>query len=164
MSDTMASRGAEPLVRNFCARRGGLFIALLFIIIGALFAWQASLLPLGTLGLPGAGLFPLVLAILLMAFCAVIAASLMLAKPSAEPVELGHRDVVVAIAAMVAVPALFEGLGTYLTLGLFTVALLMIIGRVPPTRAVPAAAAGMAGVWFVFKNLLGLQLPNGTLF
>jgi hypothetical protein len=151
-------------VRSFCARRGGLFVAAVMIVIGALFAWQASLLPLGTLGLPGAGLFPFILALLLAAFSSTIAGRILVTKSVDDPVELGHTDVLIAIVAMLVIPTLFESLGSYLTLGLFAAALLFFIGRVPLIRAVPAAAIGMIAVWYFFKILLGLQLPNGTLW
>jgi hypothetical protein len=78
-------------------------------------------------------------------------------------VECGHRDVLIALAAMLAVPALFETLGAYLTLGLFCVVLLVGIGRVRVLVAVPAAAVGMVGVWWFFQVLLGLRLPGGPL-
>jgi putative tricarboxylic transport membrane protein len=165
LSDSVTNSRAEPFVRSFCARRGGLSVAAVMIVVGALFAWQASLLPLGTLGLPGAGLFPLVLALLLVAFSITIAGRIVLEKSvDDEPVELGHSDVLIAIVAMLVIPALFESLGSYVTLGLFAAALLFFIGRVPLIRAVPAAAIGMVGVWYFFKVLLGLQLPNGILW
>jgi hypothetical protein len=59
------------------------------------------------------------------------------------------------------VPVLFEPLGTYLTLGLFSVALLVFIGKIHLLRAIVGSAIGMAGVWYFFKVLFGLQLPSG---
>ena len=163
-SDAPSETRVEPLVRAFCSRRGGLVIAAVLMLLAAFFAWQASLLPFGTFELPGAGFFPLVLAVLLFGFCAAIGADLLRATHIEEAVELGHRDVLVAVAAMLVVPVVFESLGVYLTLGLFTAALLVFVGKVPLVRAVPASALGMLGVWYFFKNLLGLQLPGGPFF
>lgn len=164
-SDALSETRAEPLVRTFCPRRGGLWIAGALMLLAAFFVWQAALLPFGTFELPGAGFFPLLLAVLLLGFCAAIGADLLTAAPPIEEkVELGHRDVLVAVAAMLAVPIVFESLGAYLTLGLFTAVLLVFVGRVPLIRAVPASALGMVGVWYFFKILLGLQLPGGPFF
>ena len=164
MSDSATDNRAEPFVCGIRARPGELSVAAVMIVIGALFAWQASLLPLGTLGLPGAGLFPLVLALLLIAFATAIGGRIVVTKTVDDPVELGHSDVLMAVVAMLAVPALFESLGSYVTLGFFAAALLVFIGGVPLIRAAAAATIGMVGVWYFFKILLGLQLPNGTLF
>ncbi len=160
-SDAAWARGGEPLLRRCCARRGGLAIAAALLCVGMLFAAQALRLPLGTVGMPGAGFFPLVAGIVLAGLCVLIGAELFGSRRRGEAVALGHRDVVVAVAAMGAVPFVFENLGAYLSLGLFSAALLFFVGRIPLSRAVPAAARGMVGVWYFFKIVLGLQLPNG---
>jgi hypothetical protein len=151
----------DALVRPFCTRRGGLWVIAVLIAIGFFFGWQSALLDFGTIGLPGPGFFPLVLSVLLVGFAAVIGAELTRSKANGETVELGHRDVLIAIVALLVVPLLFESLGAYLTLGLFAAALLASIGRISVTRATLASVVGMVGVWYFFKVLLGLQLPNG---
>jgi hypothetical protein len=103
----------------------------------------------------------LVLALLLIGLAGAIAADLLRRHATGDAIHLGHRDVAVGIAAMLAVPVLFEILGAYLTLGLFSAALLILIGRVSVMLAAPAAVIGMVGVWCFFKILLGLQLPAG---
>jgi len=141
-------------------RRGGMVVAGVLAVAGALFAWQSSLLDLGNLALPGPGFFPLVLGALLVAFAAVIGFECWRSPPG-EAVELGHRDVLIAIAALLAVPLLFEPLGAYVTLGLFGTAMLVLIARIRLMPAIAAAAVGMAACWFFFQQLLGLQLPTG---
>jgi Tripartite tricarboxylate transporter TctB family len=143
------------------ARRGGLLAAGALVLTGLFFAWQSLYLDFGDFGLPGPGFFPFALGVVLVAFAAAIIIETARADKQEEAVELGHRDVMIAFAAMLAVPLLFEPLGAYLTLGLFCVVLLVLIGKVHPLRAVIGAAIGMAGVWYFFKVLLGLQLPNG---
>jgi hypothetical protein len=76
-------------------------------------------------------------------------------------VDLGHRDVILVCAAMLAIPPLFEPLGAYVTLGLFGAVLLVVIGRVSLVLAGAAAVIGMAACWYFFQVLLGLQLPTG---
>ena len=101
------------------------------------------------------------LGLVLMGAAAAIGVGLARGPAGGERVELGHRDVLIAVAALLAVPPLFERLGTYLTLGLLCAILLVAIGRVPVLIAIVASALGMCAVWGFFKVLLGLQLPNG---
>ena len=69
----------------------------------------------------------------------------------------------VVFVALLAVPTVFEWLGAYLTLGVFGAALLVLIARTSLWLAVLAAVIAMAGCWFFFQLLLGLQLPTGLL-
>src|SRR5262245_36219753 len=68
------------LPRVIGGRRGGLLAAGALALTGLIFAWQASLLDLGHIGLPGPGFFPLVLAALLAFFSALIAIETRLAS------------------------------------------------------------------------------------
>jgi hypothetical protein len=141
-------------------RRGGMIVAGMLAAAGALFAWQASLLDLGSVELPGPGFFPLVLGAVLVVCAAVIGFDCWRSRRG-DAVELGHRDVLIAIAALLAVPVLFEPLGAYITLGLFGTVMLVLIARVRLIAAVAAAGLGMAACWYFFQELLGLQLPVG---
>ena len=69
----------------------------------------------------------------------------------------------IVIAALLAVPLIFEPLGASVTLGLLATALLVLIARVPLPLAIAAAGLGMAACWYFFQVLLGLQLPAGPL-
>jgi hypothetical protein len=120
-------------------------------------------------GLPGPGFFPLALALLLVIFSAAIALEgwLALAKDWAketakdEPLEFGHPQVLIAFAALLAVPILFEPLGALIALGLLTAVLLVFIARVSPLLAIVWSAVGMAASWYLFEELLGVRLPTG---
>jgi putative tricarboxylic transport membrane protein len=149
------------LPRPIGVRRGGLAVAAMLAAVGLLFVWQASLLDFGSVGLPGAGFFPLTLGAVLAAFAGVIAGERWRQSAAGETVELGHRDVLICVAAMLFVPLLFESLGAYITLGLFGTTLLVGIGRISPPLAAAAAAIAMAACWYFFQVLLGLQLPGG---
>jgi hypothetical protein len=81
--------------------------------------------------------------------------------PEGETIEIGHRDVLVVIAALLAVPVAFEPLGALPTLGVFFAALLIVVARTRIPIAIFAAAIGMAACWYFFQVLLGLQLPAG---
>jgi hypothetical protein len=154
-------RAARWLPRAVSARRGGIAVAAVLAGLGLVFAWQASLLDLGGFELPGPGFFPLVLGILVFAFAVLIAIEGLRGAGAGETVELGHRDVLIVLAALAAAAALFEPLGAYLSLGLFGAVLLVLLARVSIPLAIAAAAVAMVACWYFFQVLLGLQLPRG---
>jgi len=162
-SDTAPVAAAPLLPRAVRVRRGGVAMACILLLIGLVFVWQASLLDIGGLGLPGPGFFPLALGATLGATSAVIGLACWRESDEEQTVELGHYDVLVVFVALLAVPTVFEWLGAYLTLGLFGAALLILIARTSLWLAVLAAVIAMAGCWFFFQLLLGLQLPAGLL-
>jgi hypothetical protein len=157
---TGAARTLLP--RIFSQRRGGMLVAATLAVVGAIFAWQAAQLDVGNIDLPGPGFFPLALGVLLVIFCVAIGVDYW-RQPERETIELGHRDVLLVITALLAVPLLFEPLGALPTLGLFGAALLVLVARVRIPLAIAAAALGMAACWYFFQVLLGLQLPAGPL-
>jgi hypothetical protein len=142
------------------ARWAGTLLAGALAAGGAILVWQSALLELGRVGLPGPGFLPLLLGVLLCVSATMIAVTCW-RSGEAEKIELGHRDVLITVAALLAVPPLFEPLGAYLTLGLFGTAMLVLIARVALPLAVAAAALAMAACWYFFQVLLGLQLPMG---
>jgi putative tricarboxylic transport membrane protein len=149
------------LPRKVDVRRGGLTIAGILAATGLLFAGLSLRLDLGSIGLPGPGFFPLVLGLLIVAFSIVIGIERWRTPSNGETVELGHRDVLIVLAAALMVPPLFDPLGAYLTLGLFGVVLLVLVARVSPLLAIASAVVGMAACWYFFQVLLGLQIPMG---
>jgi hypothetical protein len=158
----------RPLLpRVIGARRGGLLAAGALALIGLIFAWQASLLDLGQVGLPGPGFFPLLLGALLVVFSIAIAiegrlgSSRNLGSSKDEPLEFGHIQVLVTFAALLAVPLLFELVGAYITLGLLSAVLLLFLARVSALVAIVSSAVGMAACWYLFGELLGVRLPIG---
>jgi hypothetical protein len=164
MSDNSQACGPErrrsllPVVIG--DRLGGIAVACALAAIGLLFAWQASLLDLGGVGLPGPGFFPLLTGGALTAFAIMIAIELLRSSGERGSVAFGHRDVLIVFAALLAVPLLFEPLGAYGTLGLFGALMLVLIARTSALVAAGAAAIAMAMCWYFFEELLGLQLPS----
>jgi hypothetical protein len=163
MSSLMDSswRAARWLPRAVSARRGGVAVAVVLAAVGLIFVWQASLLDFGGLDLPGPGFFPLVLGLLVFALAVLIGIEVWRDAGEGGTVELGHRDVLIVLAALVTVAALFEPLGAYLSLGLFGAALLVVLARVSVPLAIAAACVAMVVCWYFFQVLLGLQLPRG---
>ena len=143
------------------ARQGGLWAAGVLAATGLLFVWQASMLDLGHVGLPGPGFFPLALGLLLAAFAIVVGVGCWRASAESELVELGHPPVMIAFVALLMVPLLFEFLGAYLTLGLLSISLLVFIARLSLLVSAACTAVGLAACWYLFQELLGLRLPLG---
>ncbi len=143
------------------ARRGEILVAGALAVTGLIFVWQASMLDLGRIGLPGPGFFPLLLGAFVVLFAIMIGVDGWRASAQGEPAELGHPHVLISFAALLAVPLLFEWLGAYVTLGLFTTALLVFIARLSPLLAVVWTVLGMAACWLVFQEALGVRLPMG---
>jgi hypothetical protein len=154
----------EVLLRAISLRIGSVGVAAVLAVIGAVFVRQAWFLDFGTLTQPGPGCVPLVLAALTFLLAILVGVHEWQQPDSGETVELGHRDVVITFAAMLAVPILFEWLGAYLTLGLFGAVLLIFIARTPVVTAAGAATAGMVACWYFFQVALGLQLPLGKVW
>jgi Tripartite tricarboxylate transporter TctB family len=143
-------------------RHGGIWIAAVLAVAGLVFAWQALLLDLGNLALPGPGFIPLVLSVATVVLAGIIGFWEWRRADSGETVALGHRDVLIVFAAMLAVPPLFEPLGAYLTLGAFGAVLVVLVARTSIVVAALAAVAGMVACWYFFQVALGLQLPIGA--
>ncbi len=163
-ADNPAPVGCDPgqvLFRAISARRGEIWIAAVLAAAGLVFASQASLLEFGDFSLPGPGFIPLALGLATFALGSIIGVREWLRADSGETVELGHRDVLIVFAAMLAVPLLFEPLGAYVTLGLFGAVLLVLVARSSLVIAGFAAVVGMAACWYFFQAALGLQLPVG---
>jgi|SRR6516164_6042345 hypothetical protein len=152
--------GLRRLPLAFSARNGGILAAGLLGACGAFFVAQSLLLDLGGIALPGPGFFPLALGTILLGCAALIALDCW-QSCQAGVMELGHRDVLITIAALLMVPVIFEPLGAHLTLGLLGAAMLVLIGRVAPPLAVIAAGAGILACWYFFEVLLGVELPAG---
>jgi hypothetical protein len=141
--------------------RGDVAAAVFLMIVGLFFAVAALRLEFGTISLPGPGFFPLVLGLSIAAFALLVMVQALREPRTAEVVELGHRDVLIGLLALIAVCLAFEPLGAFLTLGAFTALLLILIGRVSAIMAALSSIIGMVAVWYIFKVALGLQLPEG---
>jgi hypothetical protein len=156
-----AARKAWPF--DCCGRRGGQLTAGVLGLIGAIFAGASLKLPFGDFALPGPGFLPFALGLVLIALSVAILV-MTLHEPSDAPrIEIGHAPVLIAFAGLIATAALFERLGAFLTLGGFTALMLILVARLRILPAVLSSAVGMLAVWYVFKVLLGVQLPVGPL-
>ena len=139
-------------------------MALALLASGLFIVWQAALLPFGRVGLPGPGFFPFALGSVLVLLALAILYAAWRAPGENESIYLGHRDVLIAMAALAGVAFAFERADTYLVLGTFAAALLLLVARSTLWRVVLGATLGMVAVWLFFGLALGVRLPTGELW
>jgi putative tricarboxylic transport membrane protein len=156
-----AQRGASPFACS--SRQGGLVMAVVLAAVGAFFASQALHLTFGDVSLPGPGFLPFALALALMALSAALFVTAYHTPRHASRIDLGHPPVLTTFACLAASALLFERIGAFLTLGGFMALMLIFVARVRIVTALPASVIGTAIIWYVFKGLLGVQLPGGPL-
>jgi hypothetical protein len=147
--------------RPLSARLGEAMVALALLASALFFVVLAAFLPFGTMGLPGPAFFPFVLGIALGALALAILVCVPQMAAEGEQTFLGHRNVLVAIVALIGVAIAFEWADSYLTLGAFTAVMLVTVAGAEPWRAALGASLGMVAVWAVFNRALGVRLPVG---
>jgi putative tricarboxylic transport membrane protein len=132
-------------------------------VFGLFVLWQSRALPLGSLGNPGPGYMPTVLAALLVLGGVAVAA---LGGDAAGMRTLGFREWrhALAIFAVCAFAALaLERLGWRLTIFLGLLFLLGVVERKRPVAALVFALALALGTFLLFDRLLRVPLPRGPL-
>jgi hypothetical protein len=140
---------------------GEVLVGLALLVSGAFFTSQAALLDFGRVGLPGPGFFPFVLGIALCLLAGAILYHVWHRASGSEVIFLGHRNVVIAMLAMAGLAAVFERADSYVVLGVFTAALLILVARSALWRVALGAVLGMIAVWLFFGIALGVRLPVG---
>jgi hypothetical protein len=150
--------------RRVPARLGEAIVALALLASGLFFMWYAALLPFGRVGLPGPGFFPFALGSVLALLALAILYAAWRAPGDDTPVYLGHRDVLIAMAALAGAAFAFERADSYLVLGTFAASLLLLVARSTLWRVVLGTTIGMIAVWLFFGIALGLRLPTGELW
>jgi hypothetical protein len=147
--------------------------AIALFVFGAVTAALSLQLPLGTPRMPGTGMFPLVLGVMLMVLAATQAVRLHLARPKpvlpeAPAAPQPKRDgatqrVALFMGAVVVATALLSSLGYPFTSFLLMLALLWVLGIRKP-HVLGAISLGSAIVcYFVFVQWLKIPLPSGVL-
>jgi hypothetical protein len=132
-----------------------------FVGVGIIIFALSGDLPAGRLAMPGSGFLPKIIAALLILF----GAALVLRARESEAFnaiswsDLPHALPVMAIAA--AGIALYTNAGFLLALFLMIGALLIIIERRNPLRAVIYAASVVVVTFIGFEYLLKTPMPNG---
>ena len=149
---TLGSRAAETVV---CA-------VLLALAVGTGIA--SAGMPMGTYNLPGPGVFPLALSILLGAGAAVRITWLVLRREEdTDEVRLGHRNIAFACLALAGVALCLERAGFLLTAAVFLLVLYRAFSDAGWRKVIVLSAAVVAGFHLLFERLIGITLPMGLL-
>lgn len=150
--------------------------AIVLFLCGAITTLLSLELPLGTLRMPGSGLFPLVLGLMLAGLAAGHGVQMYMAKaeqPAAAPspaagappwrLDDATRRVLLFMGAVALATALLRPLGYALTSFLLMLALLQILGmRNWPVCGLIALSSAVA-CYVVFVRWLMIPLPAGWL-
>jgi putative tricarboxylic transport membrane protein len=143
-----------PLTRNRVA-------GLVLVAIAVGIAWESTKLPLGSVGNPGAGFLPLVIAAALAVF-GLLTAFLDKGTPAWSSITWEEAPRAAGILGATAFGALaMEWLGYRITTFLIAVFLLLVMERKHPLPALVAALVLSAGTHYLFATLLKTPLPLG---
>lgn len=138
-------------------------MALCLASVGVAAAISAWTMPFGRPELPGPGVMPFAVGCLLALFGVALAVLALVRRTEgdAKALELGHRDTLVALAALVLISILFEPLGAPIAAALLLGGLFRVVGRVSIWLAVAGGVFGAVFVWFFFVKVLSVTLPLG---
>ena len=139
-------------------------VAGIFLLLGIVICIEALQVPIGSVRMPGAGFFPLLLGLAL----AVLSLSLLgitYATAAAAPVRVWPErpEVVYLVGSLLASVWLFERAGFLITMTLFLCVALRVLGRKSWTLALALGLAGSAAAYIVFSRGLQIALPSGIL-
>ncbi len=146
------------------ARKGDFFVGLFFLVVGLGVALESLRYHLGTARAPLPGLFPFLAGLLLIGLAATLIFKATRGEESPGPV-LGNLW---RPAQLIAGLVIYISIGTLLGYVLATTILSMIILRAMDTkswRVIVATSLAIAiGTFVLFKPLLGIPLPGGSIF
>jgi len=129
------------------------------LLLGAFATWEAARMPFGTAAMPGPGMMPMALGVLLMLSAAGLVVLELKAPVTDAAVLLGTRHVALAAAAIVVAGLLFERAGFLITSSLFLFVMLVALSALGWWRSLLAAVAVSIAARYLFQNLLGVTLP-----
>ncbi len=145
-------------------RRGEIAAAVVLLVLALAIVWTAVLMPAGTMGTPGPGLFPRALGSLLaLTSIALLIRAWRLPSDRPETIALGHTQIWLTVLVLAVVAFIFERAGYLISAALFMVVLLRAFGGITWTRAALAAIATSLISYYVFVRVLGVGLPPGVL-
>lgn len=138
--------------------RAGPVVALLFGALGAISSYQLSL---GSLSAPGAGLWPLIVSIMVLGSAAALLA--VDSPDDYEPWTSKSVRVAVALAALALFIVLFQHAGFVLPAGILLALWLRYLAHESWRLSVIVAAVAAVSLYVVFGALLGVRFPPGLL-
>jgi hypothetical protein len=139
-------------------------VAVIFLLLAAFICFEALLVPVGSVRMPGAGFFPLVLGITLGALSVVLLGMSVLGR-AGESMRVWpeHPEVLYLVGSVIAAVGLFERAGFVLTMALFLGVAMRVLGTRSWATVVTLALVGSIGAYVVFGRVLLIALPSGVL-
>jgi len=142
---------------------GEMVVAAMLAVL-AIYVFTVSLgMPKGSFGIPGPGVWPLGLSILLGVGAAGVGGRAWLQWRRARRIDphvvLGRGDVVAVSLALAGVALFFERAGFLVTALVFLVFLYRILSRRSWAHCAVVALATTAGLYALFNLLIGVSLP-----
>jgi putative tricarboxylic transport membrane protein len=139
-------------------------IPIVFLLMGLWICLEAMQLPLGSVRMPAAGFFPLLLGVMLSLLSLVLFASGLLTDPLGSSEVMSPRpEIVMLIGAIFASAWLFERAGYLLTMIVFLVVVLKTLGQLRWITSVALAGLGSIASYLLFDRVLMIALPSGIL-
>jgi hypothetical protein len=146
------------------ARRKAVLIATVFVLLGIGSCLEALQVPFGSFRMPGAGFFPLLLGMLLIALALVLLSTSLLGHMPVVPQVWPTRvEVLYLMGAIFMAVWLFERAGYLPTMALFLGVMLRTLGKVGWVATVLLALAGSVTAYVLFGRVLMIGLPAGFL-
>ena len=138
-------------------------VPLVLLIVAAVYLTLAVRLPFGTAARPGAGFYPVIVAVFAVVVALAATASAFRGARSEVVVELDHasrRRVVISVAALVAFCLGLPWVGYPAAAFAFVAVVLRYLGA-RWTTALITGVLGSAGSYGIFAALLDVPLPRG---
>lgn len=139
-------------------------VAVVFLLLAAFICLEGLQVPVGSVRMPGAGFFPLVLGITLGVLSVVLLGMSVLGR-AGESMRVWpeHPEVLYLVGSVVAAAGLFERAGFVLTMALFLGMAMRVLGTRNWVTVVTLALCGSIGSYVVFGRVLLIALPSGIL-
>jgi len=137
--------------------KGELALALVFLVLGALWIARAARMPLWEGFAPDSGFLPLTYGVLLSALAAAVLAQVLAAKAVATGENV--RKPLVVLAVLTAAVAALPFAGFAISVFALLLFLYRIVERLPWLSATVVSAATTGVLYLVFKTWLGVPLP-----
>lgn len=140
------------------------FVAVVFLLAGAWICFEGLRVPVGTFRMPGAGFFPLLLGMALSVF-SIVLLGMSLVSPGRGSTKVWPErpEVLYLMGSVGAAAALFERAGFLLTMALFLVIAMRVLGKLRWVTAIVLALVGSVASYVVFGRVLLVALPSGLL-
>ena len=135
-----------------------------FLLLGAWICFEALQVPVGTVRMPGAGFFPLVLGLTLGALSiGLLGISLTDSAGGSTRVWPDRPEVAYLVVTVVAAIWLFERAGFLLTMALFLGVAVRVLAKRSWVTVIALALVGSVVSYVVFGRVLLIALPAGIL-